>query len=412
MRRLIFPVKAIVILEEICVMLSRDHIWHDPGFIHIARIQNLRPDTRYLYRYGSMKFLIFGDMGKAERDDSLEHYIQLSALQVTDAMAKEVVDVIFHIGDLSYVTGFLAEWDHFLEMIKLIRREASLSLPCIYLWTLPLFHFNGCSSFPQVTAKGIFAAIAEHNVTNFGAAPMVLNMIISAATGSTFSRLQHRQVRIMTTGAAPLAAVLAKIEALRFHVMHVYGLTETYGPCTVCEWNPEWDSLSPNEQARLKAWQGVKYVFLDGLQGHLNNPQATLESFRGGWFHSGDLAVWHPNGYIEIKDIIISGGENIGSLEVESILYRHPAVLEAAVVAGPDEKWGESPCAFVSLKHSVRRNEEEILLFCRQHLPKFMVPKSVIILAALDKTATGKIQKQVLRSKARALGSIKQISKL
>ncbi|XP_024524878.1 acetate/butyrate--CoA ligase AAE7, peroxisomal [Selaginella moellendorffii] len=329
---------------------------------------------------------------------------------------------------------------------------------CIYLWTLPLFHCNGWC-FPwavaalagtniclrQVTAKGIFAAIAEHNVTNFCAAPTVLNTIISAATGSTFSRLQHRQVRIMTAGAAPPATVLAKIEALGFHVTHVYGLTETYGPCTVCEWNPEWDNLSPDEQARLKARQGVKYVGLDGLQvlnsetlepvakdgvtigevcmrgnmvfkGYLNNPEATLESFRGGWFHSGDLAVWHPDGYIEIKDrakdIIISGGENISSLEVESILYRHPAVLEAAVVARPDEKWGESPCAFVSLKYGVRSNEEEILSFCRQHLPKFMVPKSVVILAALDKTATGKIQKQVLRSKARALGSVKQISKL
>ncbi|XP_024523706.1 acetate/butyrate--CoA ligase AAE7, peroxisomal [Selaginella moellendorffii] len=180
------------------------------------------------------------------------------------------------------------------------------------------------------------------------------------------------------------------------------------GPCTVCEWNPEWDSLLPDEQARLKARQGVKYVCLDGLQGYLNNPD------------SGDLAVWHPNGYIKIKDrakdIIISGGENISNLEVESILYRHPAVLEAAVVAQPDEQWSmcvcvpqaqrESPCAFVSLKHGVRSNEEILLLY-RQHLPKFMVPKSIVILTALDKTATGKIQKQVLCSKARALGSVK-----
>ncbi|EFJ29628.1 hypothetical protein SELMODRAFT_410298 [Selaginella moellendorffii] len=361
---------------------------------------NLRPDTRYSYRYGSdnsgwsnlktfttppaggpycTKFLIFGDMGKAERDDSLEHYIQPGALQVIDAMAKEPLS-----GICKSFSWKMSANDKLFSRIK--------------------------NSLPpnKVIAKGIFATIAEHNVTNFCSAPTVLNTIISVATGSTFLRLQHRQVRIMTTGAAPPAAVLAKIEALGFHVTHVYRLTETYGPCTVL--NSE--TLEPVAKDGVtigKVCMRGNMVF----RGYLNNPEATLESFRGGWFHSGDLAVWHPDGYIEIKDraknITISGGENISSLEVGASCT---AVLEAAVVARPDEKWGESPCAFVSLKHGMRSKEEEILSFCRQRLPEFMVPKSVIILVALDKTATGKIQKQVLHNKARALGSIKQISKL
>jgi fatty-acyl-CoA synthase len=226
------------------------------------------------------------------------------------------------------------------------------------------------------------------------------------------------------------------MERMGFQVTHVYGLTETYGPCVVCDWHDEWDSLSPRERAILKARQGVRSPLQEGLmvadattmqpvpmdgktigeifmrgnivmKGYLKNPSATQEAFEGGWFHSGDLAVWHPNGYIEIKDrskdIVISGGENISTIEVEDVLYRHPAVLEVAVVARPDEKWGETPCAFVSLKSGQENtSEEDIIAFCRDEMARFKVPKTVVF-GDLPKTSTGKIQKYVLRERARSL---------
>lgn len=320
---------------------------------------------------------------------------------------------------------------------------------CVYLWTLPLFHCNGwCYPWGiaavagtnvclrQVTAKGIYSAIAEHGVTHFCAAPVVLNTIINAPASE---RIPIKAgVQVMTAGAAPPPTVLAHMERDGFQVTHTYGLTETYGPSTVCAWKNEWDTLPLDERAQLKARQGVRYLGLEALdvvhtgnltsvpadgktigeivmqgnmvmKGYLKNPASTRKSFAGGWFHSGDLGVKHPDGYIEIKDrekdIIISGGENISTLEVEKILYEHPKILEASVVAQPDEKWGESPCAFVTLKQG---NEEsvaqvrEIIEFCRTNMPHFMVPKSVVF-GPLPKTATGKIQKHVLRSRVKDL---------
>jgi fatty-acyl-CoA synthase len=238
---------------------------------------------------------------------------------------------------------------------------------------------------------------------------------------------------MMTAGAPPPAAVIEGMEALGFHITHVYGLTEVYGPAVVCAWHDEWDALPAAERARLKARQGVTYPVLEELtvadpatlvpvtaggttmgevlmrgnivmKGYLKNPRATEEAFAGGWFHSGDLGVMHPDGYIELKDrskdIIISGGENISTIEVEDVLYRHPAVLEAAVVARPDPMWGETPCAFVTLKVEASATAEEIIAFCREHLARFKAPRTVLF-GPLPKTSTGKIQKFVLRERAK-----------
>jgi fatty-acyl-CoA synthase len=315
----------------------------------------------------------------------------------------------------------------------------------VYLWTLPMFHCNGWC-FPwtiaamlgtnvclrRVEAGAILDAIATEGVTHFCAAPIVLNMLANAPEATRPA--SGRVVEVMTAASAPPAAVIEKMERMGFHVTHVYGLTEVYGPAVVCEWDPAWNAASAEEQARLKARQGVRYPVLEGLmvgdprtlapvpsdgetigevfmrghivmKGYLRNPKATRAAFRGGWFHTGDLGVMHPNGYIELKDrskdIIISGGENISTIEVEGALYRHPAVLEAAVVARPDETWGETPCAFVALKDGAQATAEEIIAFCRTQLARFKCPRSVVF-GPLPKTSTGKIQKYVLRERARA----------
>ncbi|MBM3480447.1 MAG: acyl-CoA synthetase [Alphaproteobacteria bacterium] len=316
----------------------------------------------------------------------------------------------------------------------------------VYLWTLPMFHCNGWC-FPwtiaamlgtnvclrRVEAGAILDAIAAERVTHFCAAPIVLNMLANAPEATRKGK--GRKVEVMTAASAPPAAVIEKMERMGFHVTHVYGLTEVYGPAVVCEWDPAWNDASVEEQARLKARQGVRYPVLEGLmvgdprtlepvpsdgetigevfmrghivmKGYLRNPKATRAAFRGGWFHTGDLGVMHPNGYIELKDrskdIIISGGENISTIEVEGALYRHPAVLEAAVVARPDETWGETPCAFVALKDGATASAEDIIAFCRTQLARFKCPRSVVF-GPLPKTSTGKVQKYVLRERARAL---------
>ncbi len=314
----------------------------------------------------------------------------------------------------------------------------------VYLWTLPMFHCNGwCFAWTvtalagthvclrRVEAAPIFAAISQHGVTHLCGAPIVMNMLVNAPA-ELRQGLGKRSIRIMTAGAAPPAAVIEGVEKLGFAVTHVYGLTESYGPAVVCAWHEEWDALPVGKKAALKARQGVNYPVLDGLmvadaqslkpvapdgesmgevfmrgnivmKGYLKNVKATDEAFAGGWFHTGDLGVMHPDGYIEIrdrsKDIIISGGENISTIEVEGVLYRHPAVMEAAVVARPDEKWGETPCAFVTLKPNAQASAEELIAFCRDNLARFKIPKTVVF-GSLPKTSTGKIQKYVLRKQA------------
>ncbi|TWI36941.1 acyl-CoA synthetase [Paracoccus sulfuroxidans] len=315
-----------------------------------------------------------------------------------------------------------------------------------YLWTLPMFHCNGwcfpwtiaanggvCVCLRSVRAEPIYQLIRDEKVSHFCGAPIVLNMLTNAA--DELKDFDH-EIKVMTAGAAPPAAVIAAMEAMGVTVTHVYGLTETYGPSVVCEWKDAWDELPPDERSRFKSRQGVKNltlgelmvadpatlepvpsdgetigeIFMRGnivMKGYLKNPAATAKAFHGGWFASGDLAVMHPDGYIEIKDrskdIIISGGENISSIEVEDVLYRHPAVLEAAVVARPDEKWGETPCAFVTLKAGRTATEEDIIEFCRANMARYKVPKTIIF-TDLPKTSTGKIQKFQLRDRAKSMG--------
>ena len=317
----------------------------------------------------------------------------------------------------------------------------------VYLWTLPMFHCNGWC-FPwtvtalagthvclrRVEAGQILGAIAEHGVSHFCGAPIVLNMVANA-DAAALARI-NRRIEVMTAAAPPPPPVIEAMERNGFHVTHVYGLTECYGPAVVCAWHEEWDALAIEEQARMKARQGVRYPVLEGLavmapetmaavaadgatmgevmmrgnvvmKGYLKNPKATEEAFAGGWFHTGDLGVIHADGYIELKDrskdIIISGGENISSIEVEGTLYRHPAVMEAAVVARPDDTWGETPCAFVELKPGAAPvSEADLIAFCRARMARFKAPKTVVF-GPLPKTSTGKIQKFVLREKARNL---------
>jgi fatty-acyl-CoA synthase len=271
-------------------------------------------------------------------------------------------------------------------------------------------------------------------VTHLCGAPIVLNMLVHAPA-SVKRRFDHR-VEVATGGAAPPSAIIEAMESMGFRVTHLYGLTESYGPATLCAWQEEWSELDLAARSRLMARQGVRYPTLAGLQvadpqthepvprdgqtlgevmlrgntimkGYLKNPRATSEAFREGWYHTGDLGVWHPDGYIEVKDrskdIIISGGENISSLEVEECLYRHPQVMEAAVVARPDEKWGETPCAFVVLKPGAAAVcADDILAWCREHLAHYKVPRTVVF-GELPKTSTGKIQKFVLRERARSM---------
>lgn len=317
----------------------------------------------------------------------------------------------------------------------------------VYLWTLPMFHCNGWCYPWTITAlagthvflrrvdpQKILTLIREHKVSHLCGAPIVLNALVNMPEAAK-AAIEH-PVQAMVVYAAPPAKVIGAVEQMGIKVTHTYGLTEVYGPVTVCAWHDEWDALSLEERARIKSRQGVRYPTLDGLmvadpqtlqpvprdgdtlgeifmrgntvmKGYLKNPEATAEAFRGGWFHTGDLAVWHADGYIEIKDrlkdIIISGGENISTIEVEDALYKHSAVLEAAVVARPDEKWGETPCAFVALKPGREDTREaDITSWCREHLAGFKVPKTVVF-GELPKTSTGKIQKYVLRDRAKAL---------
>lgn len=330
------------------------------------------------------------------------------------------------------------------------------SMP-VYLWTVPMFHCNGwCLTWAvaaqggtnvclrAVSAKSIFESISRHKVTHLSGAPTVLNMIINALPID--QRPLPGKVAVMTGGAPPPAQVLFTMEELGFKVTHSYGLTETYGPGTICTWKPEWDFLPPDAQAKIKARQGLQHLGMEDvdvkdpatmksvlpdaktigevmfrgntvMSGYLKNTEATQEAFRGGWFRSGDLGVRHPDGYIELKDrskdIIISGGENISTIEVESVLFSHPAVLEAAVVGRPDDHWGETPCAFVKLKDGCNSNADELIKYCRDHLPHYMAPRTIVF-EDLPKTSTGKTQKFILRQKAKAMGSLtkKSTSKL
>ena len=352
------------------------------------------------------------------------------ALNYTSGTTGNPKGVVYHHrGAATNAVSNILEWD--------------LPKHAVYLWTLPMFHCNGWC-FPwtvaaragvniclrRVEAKAIFDAIREHGVTHYCGAPIVHGLLVNAP--AEMKAGLPRGVKCMVAGAAPPASMIEGMEQMGFDLTHVYGLTEVYGPATVCAKHPSWDELPIGERASLNARQGVRYhlqrdarvldaqtmqpVPLDGetmgeimfrgnitMKGYLKNPAATAEAFAGGWFHTGDLAVQYPDGYIKIKDrskdIIISGGENISSIEVEDVLYRHPAVLAAAVVAKPDARWGETPCAFVELKAGAQVSEADIVAHCKQHLAGFKVPRAVVF-GELPKTSTGKIQKFELRQRA------------
>ena len=323
---------------------------------------------------------------------------------------------------------------------------ASMAKHSVYLWTLPMFHCNGWC-FPwtlsaiigthvclrQVRAEPIWNALADEGVTHLCGAPIVMSLLISAP--ATVKRAVPNPVQFFTAAAPPPEKLLADMKTAGFDVTHLYGLTETYGPAVVNDWHEEWSALPPVEQARLKSRQGVRYLPLEGLdvldpdtmqpvprdgqtmgevmfrgnvvmKGYFRNPSATKEAFRGGWFHSGDLGVVHPDGYIQLKDrskdIIISGGENISSIEIEEVLYRHNAVSVAAVVAMPHEKWGESPCAFIELAEGEQVDAGALRAWCREHLAHYKIPGRFIF-ATIPRTSTGKIQKFALREQAREL---------
>ncbi len=315
-----------------------------------------------------------------------------------------------------------------------------------YLWTLPMFHCDGWC-FPwtipvvagtqiclrDMRAGAVWNALADHKITHLCGAPIVMSILLNAP--AEVKRELPRRVEFLTAAAPPPEAVLAKMREAGFNVTHVYGLTEVYGPAVVNEWKEEWDALDSVAQSQKKARQGVRYVPLEDLsvrdpvtmepvptdgetlgevmfrgnvvmKGYLKNKEATEEAFSGGWFHSGDLGVIHPDGYVQLKDrskdIIISGGENISSIELEDVLYQHPAVQAASVVAKPDERWGETPCAFIELKPGQTATPEDIIAYCRQHVAHYKAPRFVVF-TGLPKTSTGKVQKYILREMAKAV---------
>ena len=323
---------------------------------------------------------------------------------------------------------------------------ASIKKHSVYLWTLPMFHCNGWC-FPwtmsaiigthvclrRVMAEPIWESLAEHKVTHLCGAPIVMSTILAASDND--KKLLEKQVDFFTAAAPPPESILTSMKDAGFNITHLYGLSETYGPAVVNEWHQEWDDLAESEQASLKARQGVRYLPLESLavmdpktmqpvprdgktigevmfrgnvvmKGYLKNKAATDESFKDGWFHSGDLGVIHEDGYIQLKDrskdIIISGGENISSIEIEEVLYKHPSVEAAAVVAMPDEKWGETPCAFVQLKKASHASEEELSQWCRDHMASFKLPRQFYF-EDIPKTSTGKVQKFILREQVKNL---------
>ena len=356
--------------------------------------------------------------------------ISLSYTSGTTGKPKGVV--YHHRGSYLMSTGSVTAWN--------------MPNKLTFLYTVPMFHCNGwgypwtaalihakiiCCRY--IIAKDIYNLINKHKVTHFGGAPIVLSLIANADEKDK-KNIKHK-VFVLTAGAPPTSAILEKMDNLGFEVMHVYGLTETYGHILQCAWNEEWNELSNSKKADIKARQGVRYpnteevcvadpetykpVPMDGetmgeilirgnvvMKGYYKNKEATETSMKQGWFHSGDLAVVYPNGYIQIKDrskdIIISGGENISSVEVENVVAKHPAVSLVAVVAKPDDKWGETPCAFVELAPGQNATEEEIIQFCKENMAGFKRPKNVIF-GELPKTSTGKIQKFELRKKAKEI---------
>ena len=424
----------------------------DPEFAPlIAKALKLRTRTEPLLLI-QVEDALYGDAAVQVGSTSYEAFVAQGDANFAWEMPEDEWDAIA----LNYTSGTTGNpkgvvYHHRGAATNAISNVLEWDMPkhSVYLWTLPMFHCNGWC-FPwtvaaragvnvclrRVESKAVFDAIRDHGVTHYCGAPIVQSLLVNAP--DELKQGIPTGVKAMVAGAAPPASMIEGMEAMGFDLTHVYGLTETYGPATVCVKHDAWNALNIGDRARLNARQGVRYhlqrdvrvmdpetlqpVPWDGetmgeimfrgniaMKGYLKNPQATDDAFRGGWFHSGDLAVQYPDGYIQIKDrskdIIISGGENISSIEVEDVLYRHPAVIAAAVVAKPDEKWGETPCAFLELKTGAQVTEAEIIAHCKQHLAGYKVPRTVIF-GELPKTSTGKIQKFELRKKVGSASAI------
>jgi len=402
--------------------------------ILIIDIVDKQADLKDSEKIGEFEYESFLEQGEAsyiwKRPKDEWQAISLNYTSGTTGNPKGVV--YHHRGSYLMSTGSAAAW--------------SMPNRLNFLYTVPMFHCNGwCYPWTlamlharvicirNIRAKEIFDLITEHKVTHFGGAPIILNMLVTAPKEEQ-KPLKHK-VYVLTAAAPPPSIIFKKMKNLGFEVMHVYGLTETYGHILQCAWNKEWDDLNEDEKADISARQGVRYPNLedvdvmdpetmksvprDGktigeimirgnvvMKGYFKDKEATEKAMKGGWFHSGDLAVIHPNGYIQIKDrskdIIISGGENISSIEIENTVAKHPSVSLAAVVAKPDEKWGETPCAFVELAPQKKATEEEIIIFCRETLAGFKIPKKIVF-GELPKTSTGKIKKFELRKKAKEM---------
>ena len=402
--------------------------------ITVIDINDKYADQSKLEKIGDIEYEEFLNSGDENYNWKMpEDEWQAISLSYTSGTTGNPKGVVYHHrGSYLMSTGSATAWNmpnrlNFLTIVPMFHCNG-----WCYPWTIPML--NGKTiCLRNIDIKKIFELIDKHNVTHFGGAPIVLNMI-TGAPESDRKKLKQK-VYVLTAGAPPPSIIFKKMENLGFEVMHVYGLTETYGHMLQCAWNTEWDNLTDDEKAEINARQGVRYPNTEGaevmdpktmkavprdgktmgeimirgnivMKGYFKDKEATEKSMKGGWFHSGDLAVMHPNGYVQIKDrskdIIISGGENISSIEIENTVAKHPSVSLAAVVAKPDEKWEEVPCAFIELAPEKKATEEEIIKFCRETLAGFKVPKKIVF-GELPKTSTGKIKKFELRKKAKEM---------
>ena len=402
--------------------------------ITIIDIDDQDVDTSSFKKIGELEYESFLNTGdeKYEWKKPSDEWDAISLGYTSGTTGNPKGVVYHHRGSYLMATGSATAWNmsnklNFLCVVPMFHCNG-----WCYPWTLAMLHAR-VICLRNIDVKKMFELIDKYEVTHFGGAPIVLNMIVNAPKED--QKILKRKVNVLTAGAPPPSIIFEKMENLGFEVMHVYGLTETYGHMLQCAWNDDWNSLEKNEKNEIKARQGVRYPNTEGavvmdpetmkpipkdgktmgeimirgnivMKGYYKDKEATDKSMAGGWFHSGDLAITHPDGYIKIqdrsKDIIISGGENISSIEIENAIAKHPSVSLAAVVAKPDEKWGETPCAFVELIKDKLATEKEIIDFCRETLAGFKLPKSVIF-CDLPKTSTGKIQKFELRKKVKGL---------